>query len=82
MSYGIAVWSMCCLVFWGIVGVSAMISCLADGEFMAALFGPPLALGLYLFTFHVGVLLLNVLGVASDVLEINVRESGHIRGKE
>jgi len=73
---------MCCLVFWAFIGLGTMISCLADGEFMAALLTPVFACFLYLFTFHVGVLALNVLGVASDVLEINVKESRRIRGNE
>jgi hypothetical protein len=37
---------------------------------------------IYLVVFHVGVLFLNVMGVASDVLDVNVKESRKIRGKE
>ena len=82
MSYGIAVWSVCCLLLSAYLGIYSMISCLADGEYMAALCTPVAAMLFYLFIFHVGVLVLNVLGVASDVLDVNVKESRRIRGKE
>jgi hypothetical protein len=82
MSRGIAIWSVCCMVFAGFVGIGAMFSLLAQGEFMSALLALVMGMILYLVVFHVGVLFLNVMGVASDVLDVNVQESRRIRGKE
>ena len=82
MSRGVAIWSVCCMVFAGFVGIGAMISLLAEGQFMSALLALVMGMFVYLVVFHVGVLFLNVMGVASDVLDVNVKESRKIRGKE
>lgn len=82
MSRGIAIWSICCFMFAGFVGLSTMISMLADGNFISAVVALAMGAIIYLVVFHVGVLFLNVMGVASDVLDVNVKESRKIRGKE
>jgi hypothetical protein len=82
MSRGIAIWSICCMVFAGYVGLFAMVSMLAEGSFLGALLALGMGAIIYLVVFHVGVLFLNVMGVASDVLDVNVKESRKIRGKE
>jgi hypothetical protein len=82
MSRGIAIWSICCMVFAGYLGLFTMISMLAEGNFISALFALVMGMIIYLVVFHVGVLFLNVMGVASEVLDVNVKESRKIRGKE
>lgn len=82
MSRGVAAYSLVCLIFWSVVGIIAAFEQLAKGEIMSALFAPLIVLLLYLASFYGGVMALNVLGVVGSVLDVNVKESRRIRGKE
>jgi hypothetical protein len=82
MSRGIGIWSVCCMLFAGYVTLFAVFNLLADGMFISALFALVMGMFIYYIVFHLGVLFINVMGVASDVLDVNVKESRKIRGKE
>jgi hypothetical protein len=82
MSRGVAIWSMCCLAFWIFIGLFTVFPFLFEGEIISALFGVVMVCWGYLITFPGGVIALNVFGVIGEVVDVNVRESRAIRGKE
>jgi len=83
MSRGIAIYSLCCMVMTAFVTILTVVSLLADGEVASAFLTVVLiAPVLYGVIFVGGVMILNVLGVASQVIGANVYESRRIRGKE